>query len=71
MPQLNDGGKLLLATFRTIGGGIRGKAINLVDQDDDRNLHPCHLLQEFGIFVRALNNVGHVKQNVGVLERRL
>ena len=48
--------------------GLVGK-IDFVDQHQDRHLHALHLCDEIGILVGFLHHIGHVEQDIGVLQR--
>ena len=45
--------------------------INLVDEQQNRNLHLRHLLQEIHVLLGVLHHIGHIEQHVGISQRTL
>lgn len=50
---------------------VRVALVNLVDEQEHRNLHLLHLFQEVDVLLRVLNHIGHIKQHVGIRQRTL
>ena len=62
MPFLNNGSQLCIST---------GKLIDLVDEQQYRQIELLHFLKEVHVLLGVLNYVGNVEQNIGVLQSRL